>query len=82
MIKFTDLQIKKISIAIENETDDAIKLTLKALLSLLLDIREEVRKINKMWPSDKVYTKPTGNKKDIIVGKSLNKIANTTYENS
>lgn len=77
--KVTDREIEICGWALENETEGCVKLAIQMQLALLMEIRNENKKplIQKIKEKifglpkvkkQKVYTTPTGNKKDIIVG--------------
>lgn len=54
----------------ETSSENVMKEVLIAKMRLLVDIRQFLRKIYKsMSKKSKVYKRPTGNSKDIIVGK-------------
>ena len=67
--RITDDAIFKAIDDLKNEDELALSNALKTLLLVTLDSRQFMRKIYKnMNVKSKVYKRPTGNKKDIIIG--------------
>jgi len=67
--RITDDAVFKAIKGIDDEDEKALANALKTLLLITLDTRQFLRKMYKnMDVKQKVYKRPTGNKKDIIVG--------------
>lgn len=67
----TDEEVLSVIKDVENDEETATKKAVEIQLALLVDIRRFLRHINNGLKKSKtkVHKKPTGNKKDIIVGK-------------
>ena len=67
--RITDEQIFKAIEDVKNEDEQSLASALQTLLLITLDIRQFLRKMYKNMPKKaKVYNRPTGNKKDVVVG--------------
>jgi len=70
--RITDLEVFEMIERLDKcaiEDEQTSKEAMQALLSLMVDTRILVRKVYKnMMKVPKVYSRPTGNKNDIIVG--------------
>ena len=64
---YTNEDIESVIADLENETENSMKIALRIVLCMLKDIRD-----NQIKNKQKVYTEPTDNKEDIIVGNGYN----------
>lgn len=65
-----DQEIIRVIEALEKDDENSLKDAIKVLLIVMADTRRFLRQVYKEMPKNvqKVYTKPTGNKEDVIVG--------------
>lgn len=67
-----DQEILRVIEALEKDDENSLKDAIKVLLIVMADTRRFLRQVYKEMPKnvniENVYTKPTGNKDDIIVG--------------
>lgn len=65
-----DQEILKVIELLEKDDENSLKEAIKVLLIVTADTRRFLRQVYKEMPKNvqKVYTKPTGNKEDIIIG--------------
>jgi len=68
-----DQEILNVIEALDTDDENSMKNAIKTLLVVTTDIRRFLRQVYKEMPKNvqKVYTKPTDNKEDIIIGKKL-----------
>jgi ribosome-interacting GTPase 1 len=67
-----DQEIIRVIESLEKDDENSLKDAIKVLLIVMADTRRFLRQVYKEMPKNeniqKVYTKPTGNKEDIIIG--------------